>query len=109
MKRADSERLKDILEAISKIKKYYIPEHFERDELMQAGLVHFLEIIGEACRSLTQQFKDKHSQVKWSDPISFRNVLIHQYFEIDFFLVQKVIENELPILKIQIESILTEF
>jgi uncharacterized protein with HEPN domain len=109
MKRADLERLKDILEAISKIEKYYIREHFERDELMQAGLVHFLEIIGEACRSLTQQFKDKHNQVKWSDPISFRNVLVHQYFEIDFFLVQKVIENELPILKIQIESILTEF
>ena len=87
MKRADSERLKDILESINKIKKYYIKEQFEKDELMQAGLVHFLEIIGEACRSLTQQFKDKHDQINWSYPIGFRNILIHQYFEIDFLRV----------------------
>ena len=99
MKRADPERLRDILEAISKIEKNYIAEYFERDELMQAGLVHFLEIIGEACKALTEDLRNKYTEVKWSKPIGFRNRLIHQYFEIDFFIVQQVIEKELPIIE----------
>lgn len=69
-------------------------------------MIHFLEIIGEACRSLSRKFRETYQQINWSKPISFRNILVHQYFEIDFYLVQQVIEKELPTFKTQILSIL---
>ena len=38
-----------------------------------------------------------------------RNILVHDYFGIDKDIVWSVIEQELPKLKPQIQSILTEF
>lgn len=95
------------MEAISKIEKHYNPKSFEHDELMQAAMIHFLEIVGEACRSLSSGFREKFNHVKWSNPIGFRNILVHQYFEIDIILVKRVIEGELQNFKGQIKSLLS--
>jgi uncharacterized protein with HEPN domain len=48
--RSDTERLRDILEAIDRIEKYSVcgREAFERDDLIQNWMVHHLQIIGEA-------------------------------------------------------------
>lgn len=49
-------KLRDILEAIERIEKYSPKgrEAFERDELIQVWMVRHLEIIGEACRTLSE-------------------------------------------------------
>ena len=54
--RDDAERLQDILEAIAQIEKYaaWGLEAFERDELIQVWMVHHLQIIAEAVRSLSE-------------------------------------------------------
>jgi uncharacterized protein with HEPN domain len=53
--RDDRERLLDILEAIERIEKYTAKgrEVFEEDELIQTWVIHHLEVIGEATRSLS--------------------------------------------------------
>ena len=65
--RDDSERLHDILDAISKLQTYY-KDHLELhhiSEIELMGLVKCIEIIGEACRSMSEDFKLKHTQVPW--------------------------------------------
>ena len=49
-----SERLGDIQEAIARIMKYTNQGRakFDQDELIQTWVVHHLEIIGEATRSI---------------------------------------------------------
>ena len=56
--RDDSERLKDILEAIENIEKYASrgKELFEQDELIQVWIIHHLQIIGEASAAMSQNF-----------------------------------------------------
>ena len=50
--RSDSEKLKDILEAIERIERYEVQgrEAFEQNELIQTWFIQNLQIIGEASR-----------------------------------------------------------
>jgi uncharacterized protein with HEPN domain len=106
--RDDRRRLLDILEAIEHIERYAARgrEAFERDELIQTWILHHLQIIGEAARSLTLEFRKNHAEVDWGRIIGARNVLVHHYFGIDKEVVWRVVEEDLPALKSQIASTL---
>ncbi len=61
--RDDRERLFDILEAIERIDKYASKGRpaFEDDELIQTWVLHHLQLIGEATRALSTEFRnEKH-------------------------------------------------
>jgi uncharacterized protein with HEPN domain len=106
--RDNREKLYDILEAIERIEKYAIQgrEAFEENELIQTWFVQHLQIIGEASRVLSADIRDENPEVSWSQMIGMRNILTHNYFEIDLDIVWLVVERELPKLKPQIEAIL---
>ncbi|MEB3216783.1 MAG: DUF86 domain-containing protein [Nostocales cyanobacterium 94392] len=106
--RDNREKLRDILEAIERINKYAVQgrKNFEENELIQSWFMQNLQIIGEASRALSADIREQNPQVPWSQIIGMRNVLTHNYFEIDLDVVWLVIERELPNLKPQIESIL---
>lgn len=80
--RDDAERLRDILEAIERIEKYAMRgrEAFNEDELIQTWVVHHIEVIGEACRALPDEFQAHYAGVPWSDIIGMRNILIHRNY-----------------------------
>jgi uncharacterized protein with HEPN domain len=109
--RRERERLLDILEAIERIEKYAEggKETFESDELIQTWIVHHIEIIGEACRSLSNDFQATFSNIPWADIVGMRNILIHHYFGIDTNAVWSVVEKDLPELKLNIQEILKNF
>lgn len=108
--RDDRERLLDIQEAIERIEKYSAcgREKFEQDELIQTWVLHHLQIIGEAVRALSTELTQKHSEVAWAKIVGMRNILVHNYFNIDAAIVWAVIENDLPILKQQVTELLDE-
>lgn len=60
--RSDQERLNDILYFIDQIEREYNVERFEADEVYRYGLVKFLEIICEACRSLKSETRELGSR-----------------------------------------------
>jgi len=106
--RSEQERLLDILEAIQRIEKYAERGKvaFEKDELIQNWMVSHITMIGEACRSLPQDFQARHVNVPWADIIAMRNILIHHYFGIDLDAVWSVVQRDVPELKTQIQVIL---
>ena len=106
--RSDLERMRDIQEAISKIEKYAIQGKLEflANELIQGWTLLQLQIIGEAARSMSVQTKEKYSEINWRDIIDFRNLLVHEYFRVDLQIVWQILEQEIPILKLQIDKIL---
>lgn len=103
--RDDKERLKDIIEAIERIEKHSVKGRkvFEKDELIQNWIVHHLQIIGEATRSLSSRYRDKNSDIPWPKIIGMRNILVHNYFGIDIDAVWSAVENDLPGLKEKIK------
>jgi len=109
--RDESERLRDILEAIERIEKYAARGRaaFDEDELVQMWVVHHIEVIGEACRALPDEFQARYAGVPWSDIIGMRNILVHHYFGIDPDAVWAVVEHDLPDLKLNVQAILREW
>ena len=108
--RDDRERLLDIREAIERIEKYAGRgrETLAHDELIQTWTVYYLQVIGEAARALSTDFRNQYPAVPWSQIIGMRNVLAHRYFGIDVDLVWSVVERDLPELKQQLAAILPE-
>jgi uncharacterized protein with HEPN domain len=106
--RDDREKLRDILEAIERIERYAVQgrQSFGEDELIQTWFIRHLEIIGEASRALSSDTREQHPDVPWSQIIGMRNILTHNYFEIDLDVVWSAVEHNLPALKHQIQAIL---
>jgi uncharacterized protein with HEPN domain len=83
-------------------------EAFEKDELIQTWVLHHLQIIGEATRAISSEFKQNHREIPWSQIAGMRNILVHHYFGVDVLAVWNAVERDLPALKQYVEKILTE-
>lgn len=108
--RDDRERLLDILEAIERIERYASRgrEAFEQEELLQTWMVHYIQIIGEAARKLSEILRTTHQEVPWPEIIAMRNILVHDYFAVDLEEVWAAVQHDLPDLKHKIQTILQE-
>ncbi len=102
----DKVRLEHIIEAIDRLQTYagqLSQEELDKDVLRYYGIVKNIEIIGEAARMITDDFKVLHPEVEWRSISDMRNFLVHEYFQVDSETVYSVIHNEIPELKEQVE------
>lgn len=108
--RDDTQWLLDIIEAIERIERYSSrgKDAFEEDELIQNWIVHHLQVIEEAARSLSPDVREETKDIPWAKIIGMRHILVHRYFKIDRDLVWSVVVGNLPELKQRIEAILEE-
>jgi uncharacterized protein with HEPN domain len=100
----------NILESINNIidftKDFKSVEEFNKDRLhFDATIMNFI-VIGEMTSKLSDEFKEKHVEIKWHEMYGFRNIMAHDYFGIDDAIVWDTIQEDIPELKIQIEKIL---
>lgn len=80
---------------------------FYRDEVMKRAVVRSLEIIGEAAKKLSGELRIKYIQIEWKSIIGMRDRLIHGYFGVDYELVWDVIANKIPLLRHEIEKVIS--
>lgn len=108
--RGDEQYLQDILDAIAQIQKYAALGHerFQQDELVQTWCAHYLQIIGEAARALSDGLRELYSSVPWPQIIGMRNLLVHEYFIINMNEIWVTVERDLPPFRLQIEGILRD-
>lgn len=97
----DSIYKKHILDAISAIEEYVKDktlDDFKKDRLLQDGVYRKLEVVGEASKRLSEEFKNK-VDLPWKKITGTRDKLIHDYFEVDLEAVWKTISEDLGELK----------
>jgi uncharacterized protein with HEPN domain len=107
--RGDLESVKDVREAIIRIRRYLRGMSYRRflaDTKTQDAVVRNLEIIGEAAKSISAGFRKGHQGVDWKGMAGMRDRLIHQYFGVNLDIVWNVAREKLPDLRVQIEAIL---
>ena len=103
------QRLQDILKIINNIESYLKKRKFyECHDIEVYGIVHCLQIIGEASRSLPENFRKKYKDVNWQNIIGMRHLIVHEYFRVDLSIIEKVLDKHIPLLKKQISKILEE-
>lgn len=109
MKRDIGVYLEDIIESIERIQEYVknkSKKAFENNFKLQDAVVRRFEIIGEAIKSIPQSVKNKYPKIPWKKVAGMRDVLIHEYFEVNLERVWKTIKEDMPRLKKQVGAIL---
>jgi len=106
----DGVYLRHILDAIGKIESYVA---VGRDAFMSAShwqdaVIRQLEIVGEATKNLSRDFRSRHSEIPWRRIAGLRDVLTHDYMGVRLAAVWEVTQTDLPVLKKQIRNILEE-
>jgi uncharacterized protein with HEPN domain len=98
-KRGDSELMCDVREAIERINSYIESlsyEEFLRDEKTQDAVVRNLEVIGEAVKNISDEFKELYSFIPWRKLAGVRDRLIHHYFGVNFDIIWGIVKKDLP-------------
>ena len=80
-------------------------EVFNRERLLQHGVTRLIEIIGEAARNVSAEFKRVHPEIPWSAIVGMRHHLVHEYFRVAPDNVWEVIQKDLPALIAMIEPL----
>jgi uncharacterized protein with HEPN domain len=90
MKRDDTVYMHHILDAISLIEEYtrgMSENEFLSNSMAHDAVVRQIEIIGEAARNISEEFRERHSKLPWGKMASIRNKIIHEYFNINYAIV----------------------
>ncbi|MEK7127613.1 MAG: DUF86 domain-containing protein [Patescibacteria group bacterium] len=108
-KRSSILYINDIAQAIDKIDKFagkISYEKFCRDEKTMDAVVRNLEIIGEAAKHVSKTIRERNKDIPWSEMVSMRNKVTHEYFGVDMEILWKTITEDLPELKKKIKKLI---
>ena len=72
---------------------------FVADRMRYDATLRNLELLGEAATHVTQELRDKASELPWRQVIATRNRLIHAYLGIDEDIVWNIISDDMPALR----------
>ncbi|MBS3076107.1 DUF86 domain-containing protein [Candidatus Pacearchaeota archaeon] len=103
--------IEHITESIDKIEEYsenLTKEKLIKDSIIQDAIVRRIEIIGEAAKNLSDDFKEKNSFIPWREIIGTRDKIIHHYFGVNLDMIWEIITINIPDLKIKILKIKKE-
>jgi uncharacterized protein with HEPN domain len=102
------ERLTHIREAIHQIEVFIqdiSKAVFLEDQLVASAVLFQFSVIGEAIIHVDIDLLSSYNY-PWHKVRAFRNLISHMYFQIKLDAVWEIIENDLPELKLIIETIL---
>lgn len=81
-------------------------DSFFENEMYIRAFSRSFEIIGEAVKNLSPDFRKRHTDIEWKKISGMRDKIIHQYFNVDYELLWDVIKTKLPEIKNKIENLL---
>ena len=100
--------VKHIFDAIRKIERYtdgVTYASFRKNEILVDAVIRQLQVIGEAARKVSDDFKKQHEEIPWKYMIGMRNYIIHQYFGIDEKIIYETCIIDIPDLKDRMKSL----
>ena len=104
----DAAYLLDVLVSARKIGTYVegvMRDEFFRDTKLQDSVIRRLEIIGEAAGRVSPIFREENPHIPWNDMRAMRNRMIHGYDDIDMDIVWETVQQDIPRLVAQLESL----
>jgi uncharacterized protein with HEPN domain len=94
--------------AIAEIESYTTEGRagFMADRKTQSAVIRQLQIVGEAVKNLSRELVANEAGVPWRRIAGARAWLIHAYFSVDPDAVWSMVEQDLPVLRTQVQSII---
>jgi uncharacterized protein with HEPN domain len=110
MLKADTVRLQHMVDAANQAFTFVAEKsrsELESDQLLALALIKLIEIFGEAASKITRETKSQSMEIPWADIIAMRNRLIHGYFDVNLDIIWRTVNEEMPPIARQIESLLS--
>ncbi len=107
----DSVRIRHILDAAREAISFADDRSrtdLDTDRKLNLSLVRLLEIIGEAARGISEEFRQSHSDLPWNKMVGMRDRLIHGYFDVNLDVVWETVTQDLPSLITQLEKMVDD-
>ncbi|WP_103666776.1 DUF86 domain-containing protein [Pseudanabaena sp. BC1403] len=104
----DQEAIIDITESIKLILQYMTgidQEALAVNYEKQDAILRRVTIIGEATKRLSQEFRQNHPAIPWKKIAGMRDVITHDYDEIDLTEIWTVITENIPELLKYLENL----
>lgn len=104
-------RIKDIqhsLQAIQQRTANLSRQQFRNDETIIKAVLYDFLIIGEAARVIPKEIQSQYPQIPWRLMIDMRNVVSHEYFQVQIDMVWRSLTEDLPQLNQQIITLMKQ-
>lgn len=98
--------IRDALEKIITYTTTHDFTKFENNDWDQSAVLRYLEIVGEAANKTEPAFRKEHNEIPWREVTDLRNIIIHDYMNVDVRLIWRIITEDVPKLKKQVDAIL---
>ena len=105
----DAAYLWDMLQACRELTEFTADtelEDFIADRKLCLAVERCLEIIGEAAGRVTPEFQDREPSIAWRQIKGMRNILAHEYGQIDYEVVHSTVLDDIPRLVAALEAVL---
>ena len=80
-------------------------ERYRKDESQRLALAHLVQIVGEAASHVSMESRLAHPEIPWHRIVSTRNRIVHDYLNIDYDLVWRIVNENLPELEKYLEPL----
>ena len=98
MTRSVDDRFDDILAAIERCRRHREYLSNENDDFVAMAFdatLRNLAVIGEAVRALPEEATRDMPDIPWASIAGLRNIVVHEYFRVDYTTIIDIVDNYL--------------
>lgn len=91
--------LQDMITSIDRIASYVHGldfDSFEKNFLVVDAVIRNFEVIGEAAKRIPPAVQEQYPHVPWKKMYQLRNIVSHEYFDVDHETIWRIISQYLP-------------
>ena len=99
MKKDISVYIEDILESIQRIIEYttlLTEKEFDKSDSIRDAVLMRLAVIGESASKIPEDVRENHTAIAWRKIIALRNIIVHDYINVDSKRIWNVIQTDIP-------------
>ncbi len=100
------EHIRDEISFLVKNTENLTYEELIENAILNKAFVRSLEIIGEASKRIPDEIRIDYPEIDWKGFAGLRDVLIHQYWGVDFEILWNILQDEIPYAEIWIDEII---
>ncbi len=101
--------VRDVLAAIEEIREFIKDitfDEFQADRKTVRAVLYNLAIIGEAVRGIPTELEASHPEIPWDDVRGMRNVVIHEYFQVNLSIIWQTVQEDLASLEASLRQLI---
>jgi uncharacterized protein with HEPN domain len=109
-KHDDLIRLRHMVDAAGEIREFTAGvtfDEFESDRKLHLAVVQLIEVLGEASKQVSVEFREQHSEIDWRSIARSGDRLIHGYDTVVLEVVWQICREEIPKLIPLLNQLLT--